>query len=149
MKLLCNIFLTLVITFLAGCLGSQKSTDNKKPESEKGTIPTIRVDKNAQFEQKTAPFNMETINIIGDTLVLEITYSGGCKTHQFELVTSLGYQKSSPPKLPVVLLHHSGGEACREKIKETLRFNISELKYPGENSVVLILPQKKHIEYVY
>ena len=52
------------------------------------------------------PFDLEGIHIAGDTITLDITYSGGCKEHGFSLYMSpAAFLESYPVQANLYLLH--------------------------------------------
>lgn len=88
-------------------------------------------------------YNVDSIKVTNDTLSVFVNYSGGCKEHSFELYSNGMYAKSLPPQLSLCLRHTGNGDACRKLIMQELKFNINNLKYPGKNTVVLKLGDKK------
>ncbi len=85
------------------------------------------------------PFVIEHAEISGNTLIVRVSYSGGCENHQFDLVGSPNISKSLPPIRSIELVHNSNGDACKKKIEETLRFTISNLAYKQESGSVIKL----------
>ena len=75
----------------------------------------------------------------GHELKLDITYGGGCGEHSFELYASGGWVKTNPPGKDIVLVHDGHGDSCEAAINEELRFEISQLKYPGTSEVLLFV----------
>ena len=124
---------------------------NKTPiylESENLGIPIIEVESFNDF-QVSKDFKIEESLIQNEILEIRLTYSGGCAQHQFTLYTTQQYQKSLPPKLPLFLMHDTGGDACREIKQETLLFNIEDLKYDGQKTVQFIINQEYTVDYTY
>ena len=62
--------------------------------------------------------------IQGDSLVVQVAYSGGCAEHAFELVAAGPQVRSLPPRQPLMIAHDTNGEACRARIEETLAFDL-------------------------
>jgi hypothetical protein len=85
------------------------------------------------------PFVIEHAEISGNTLVMRVSYSGGCENHQFDLVGNPNIAKSLPPIRSIELVHKSNGDACKAKMEETLRFNITNLAYKQEAGSVIKL----------
>jgi hypothetical protein len=90
-------------------------------------------------------------SVSGDTLWLDVEYSGGCAAHSFELVSKGLWMKSLPPKLSVYLIHNNHGDACREVIREKLSFLLHAAQYPGQRRVRLSVNEinQNPIEYNY
>ena len=71
------------------------------------------------------PFDLEDIEIAGDTITLNITYSGGCKEHGFSLYMSpAAFLESYPVQANLYLRHNSNGDACEAFISESVFSNI-------------------------
>ena len=79
------------------------------------------------------------------TLTLNISYNGGCKDHDFQLIGSNFIQKSLPPIRNIMLIHNSNGDDCRELIEQELKFNISEFKYPNGDIMLSLQGYKPKI----
>lgn len=84
-----------------------------------------------------APFNIDEKHITDDVLTLEITFSGGCKEHNFELYSTPPILYSNPPGTETYLIHDGNGDACRTLVHETLQYDISPVQ-DGERDVVII-----------
>jgi len=71
------------------------------------------------------PFDLEDIEISGDTITLNITYSGGCKEHGFSLYMSpAAFLESYPVQANLYLRHNSNGDTCEVFISESVSFNL-------------------------
>lgn len=57
-------------------------------------------------------YSLNSATITGDTLTVSVSYSGGCKAHQFTLVIAASFIESLPVRLPAVLRHEANGDAC-------------------------------------
>lgn len=73
-------------------------------------------------------FSIENVSITCNLLKIEVTYGGGCKTHEFMLYVDSVVIDNDPPVLNFTLLHNANGDACKALVTETLVFNIN----PGE-----------------
>ncbi len=148
MKLKFTFNLFTLVFLLFGCAGIKKTTENKKIESEIKSDAIIKVESFKDFDL-SRDFKIEELLIQNEILEIRLTYSGGCAQHQFKLYTCQQYQKSLPPKLPLMLIHDTGGDACREIKQETVLFNIEDLKYEGQNTVQFIINQEYTVNYTY
>ena len=71
------------------------------------------------------PFDLEDIEIAGDTITLNITYSGGCKEHGFSLYMSpAAFLESYLVQANLYLRHNSNGDACEALVNESVSFNL-------------------------
>ncbi len=116
-----------------------------KPPQE-AALPEIKnaiVDAETDMANTGAMYTVDSIKINNDTLSVFVNYSGGCKEHSFDLYSNGMYAKSLPPQLSLCLKHTNNGDACRKLVMKELKFTINNLKYPGKNTVVLKLGDKK------
>ncbi len=72
----------------------------------------------------SAPLDVMQATIQGDSLVVQVAYSGGCAEHAFELVAAGPQLRSLPPKQPLMIAHEANGDACRSRIEEILAFDL-------------------------
>lgn len=121
---------------------TNEKTD-KKPTSIQPVIKNARVSAEADMANTGAMYNVDSMRVNNDTLSVFVNYSGGCKEHSFDLYSNGMFAKSLPPQLSLCLKHTSNEDACRKLIIQELKFNVNNLKYPGKNTVVLKLGNKK------
>ena len=70
-------------------------------------------------------FNLEGMEIVGDTITLSISYAGGCEEHSFSLYMSPAtFLESYPVQANLYLRHDSNGDACEALISEDISFNL-------------------------
>ncbi len=75
------------------------------------------------------PLALRSGRIEGDSLYLEVAYSGGCAEHRFDLVMAPAvFLESYPVQANLYLRHDAGGDLCKAYIHKTLSFDLSELK---------------------
>jgi len=71
------------------------------------------------------PFDLENMEIVGDTVTLSISYGGGCEEHCFSLYMSPAtFFESYPAQANLYLRHDSNGDACEALISEDISFNL-------------------------
>ena len=75
-------------------------------------------------KSQSAPLDVLQAAIQGDSLVVQVAYSGGCAEHAFELIAAGPQVRSLPPKQPLMIDHEASGDACRARIEETLAFDL-------------------------
>ncbi|MFT4771850.1 MAG: hypothetical protein ACI9CP_001102 [Cryomorphaceae bacterium] len=85
------------------------------------------------------PFNLKDAQQIGDFVVIDVSYSGGCEEHEFQLETRSEYTATYPPEVNITLKHNSNGDRCRGMMDTKLWFDLSPLKYNGTNRIILVL----------
>ena len=85
------------------------------------------------------PVYIRDVEIIDDYLVLSVSYSGGCEDHDFALNTRGDFAATYPPELKITLWHDAHGDRCRSMIDKKLWYDLTPVRYPGTNRVLLIL----------
>lgn len=127
--------------FFVSC-GNKEMSDNSKDEVPVGVL----VDGFRVYEN-SAPLNIENIALNGHLLTLQVSYSGGCEKHEFQLVGSTMLMKSLPPKRPILLYHDNNGDSCRELVKDTLTFDIRAFAYSNGEVHLLLEGWENPIPY--
>ncbi len=118
--------LTLIIVFLTACREDDQVTDfSLRAVSGSNVIIIGNIDSVQIFEDYVS---LEDVSMSGDTLILNVAYSGGCKEHEFSLFASTDFAESYPVQASIYLSHNSNDDRCKALIKEDLRFNLSILK---------------------
>jgi hypothetical protein len=102
--------------------------------------------------QVTTPTTINDVKLNGNTLMMSISYTGGCATHTFDLVGSEMISKSLPPIRSINLIHNANDEACKREMFDTLYFDITNLAYKKELGSVIKLNLngwKEQLVYTY
>jgi hypothetical protein len=74
-------------------------------------------------------FLKEVSMIEDDTLSAIVSYSGGCKKHDFILAATPHFTSTnSSHQVNLVLAHENNGDACKKIVKEHLYFDLLPLK---------------------
>ena len=143
MKLL-TIILLMGIAY--SCGNSKRAAKNEATEVTEKKEETVAkraiLSQNIGKFKDTKSYNITAVELKGNILQLDISYNGGCKPHEFELVGSSFIMKSSPPKRGIQLYHHESGDDCRELVTDRLFFDISAFAY-GDKEIILNLQHYK------
>jgi hypothetical protein len=86
------------------------------------------------------PFTIHSAAIVGDCLRVKLSYSGGCKTHQysvFKLPVFCGTPPVPPPTL--VMCHEAHGDLCEAAITETISVDLTSLQDPAGHTTHFVL----------
>ena len=73
-------------------------------------------------------FELTAAAIAGDTLAVTVSYSGGCRDHQFTLVASASFLESLPVQLEVALAHNANGDSCEAWLTEEYLFSLVPIR---------------------
>lgn len=93
--------------------------------------------------------------IENDTLILTVSYGGGCETHDFTLVTDGSFMESDPVQLVVTLTHDANDDPCQAYLTNRYAFDLGFIKTlyqeayrTDEGSIILHLwhlPHPRHL----
>ena len=130
---------------MTNCKNGKETAQTSGAKSDAGSanvpaavvIPEVTVQSGFVKPKENGRFNFQKISLSDSLLTMVVNYSGGCKEHQFDLISSGFYAKSYPPQLSLFLQHTDSADACRALIIDTLRFDVSNIKYPGVQEVIL------------
>ena len=103
---------------------SSSTSNNPQKMDQKEQYPQAKI---GEIVKETHPFNVNKVEIDGNFMVFEVSYSGGCGKHDFELVGSSIVSKTNPPTRVIQLQHKNHGDKCKAIITEKLKFSISIL----------------------
>ncbi len=130
------------------------SADDVKPDETPYSGTVFIGDAGDKFG--TDEYTLNTAVIEGDTLQLNVSYSGGCETHQFTLVTAGIFLESFPVQLNVSVVHNANGDSCEAWLTEDFHFDLTPIKtlyqkaYRQEaGTIILRLKDAPNVELVY
>ncbi|MBK9593088.1 MAG: hypothetical protein IPO32_16855 [Crocinitomicaceae bacterium] len=109
----------------------EKRSETKGSETKDSVDPRAELVANFDAYRNSASCTILKVIIDGNTMILDVEYSGGCEEHTFKLLGSEMIQKSLPPKRGIMLWHDNKGDSCRSIVNEQLKFDISVLAYAG------------------
>ena len=91
------------------------------------------------FQMPAKPERVTVLNAVieNDSLKLSVQFGGGCRKHEFMLISDGNYMESDPPKLNMYLDHQHNDDACRALIQEELAFDLSAIRYAVGNKIIL------------
>ena len=141
-----NLILILITSSIfAACDQAKRiNKEENKTVINKGIIVT-----NFNNYRENALTNISDIQLNKNILTIKVSYSGGCKEHEFSLLGSSILTKSLPPKRNILLFHKNNNDNCRELITENLMFDISEFSYADGKEIQLMLKNwEKPISYL-
>lgn len=141
-----------LIILLFSCGNSKKVSeeiiDTSKAQTETNPTtkpPEMKPERNVKLKafigdvKETDAFSIESAVITGNTLLMTITYSGGCADHQFEFIGSPAIQKSMPPIRAVRLVHNANDDACRSVVTRIIEVDLQDIAYQQRAGSELML----------
>jgi hypothetical protein len=124
-------------------LSNSSTTIPKDPEM----IATI-----GEFPASSDPIKIDTVQIIGNKMLISVSYAGGCGNHNFNLIGSQQIAKSMPAIRVVKLFHSIDNDNCKKMITRVLHFDISALAYKKESGSEIYLAldgYKEKLKYTF
>ena len=125
----------LIILTLNGCGVSSTPMRTTPPADSQEIFVDASVNPNKGID----PVRVKDAQQVGEYIVLDVSYSGGCEEHVFQLESKGQYTSTYPPEVDITLKHNSNGDRCRGIMDKKLWFNLSPLKFQGTNRILLIL----------
>ncbi len=122
-----QIICALVFT-LYGCNTNKEPTNSNDEEIQ---LQPIIIDQSLWQEYVvTAPYkySIENMEINGDTLKVNISYTGGCKEHEFSLIGSDHFAYTNPLQAFVAITQNTYDDSCSNDVSENLMFDLLPLQ---------------------
>ncbi len=77
------------------------------------------------------PVQITGSDVVGNYVVLDVEFGGGCEDHEFGVWWSGAVAKSLPPQVSLELKHDDHGDPCDGWLSETLWIDMSPLHGAG------------------
>lgn len=87
------------------------------------TINTNRTNKISKGEA----YSINNVKRVGDFLQINLSYSGGCKIHDFEIIWDGIVYTDEPCHMNLLLIHNANNDTCEALITKTIVVNLEEL----------------------
>ena len=129
------ISLITVGVVLSGCINSTNNNDSQKS--------IVLDDALFQSAPRDTSTNIITIKLEDGLLQINVTFSGGCEKHVFDLIGMTSFMESNPVQVNVVLSHNNT-DPCDSIVNESLTFDLSPLKelwqqyYHSDSGTIII-----------
>ncbi len=86
-------------------------------------------------------FDVDSVSVSSDTLMITVNYGGGCKEHDLFVVGTTAWEDSVPPLMDVVVIHDGHLDYCKALVTETLRIGLAPIREQRGGGAVLIAVQ--------
>ncbi len=150
--------LLMVIGILAMSCGTKKNAETtENAPGKNGTMPTTMdiIKVTAEIGRintsiKSDPITVDAVEIRRNIMYIDVTYTGGCEDHDFQVIGSDATAKSFPAIRSVQLIHKANGDTCKEIKKVKLEVYIEELaeqKVAGSQIYLVVEGWKDRILY--
>lgn len=153
MKLFAIILLSAT---LLSCGTTKNNNDSEVKTSD--TTVTSKPERNIMIKAEigrfveSAPFNITDVRREGNTLFVNVNFTGGCGEHYFKVIGNPAIMKSMPAKRSVMIAHDVPREICEDMVSKVLEIDISALaesQTPGSQIILLLDGWEKEINYIF
>ncbi|WP_321287508.1 NigD-like C-terminal domain-containing protein [uncultured Sunxiuqinia sp.] len=129
-----------ILAFFMSCEKQEDPTDGLKYKSisPSETEEYIDLYVNNFDSLENDPVTINEVLIEGDLLIVNLSYSGGCAEHEFNLARihpSCGTPPLPPPTFE--LKHNANGDLCEAWLTDTLAFDISRLRNSEDSQMTI------------
>ena len=145
--------LILASALLSSCKSRKTKTNESDktavaPLSQKPAVQPVLLDTTHYGRDS---FEANNVRVSGDTLFIEVEYSGGCKEHVFTARHHGNYMKSMPPQLNLFVDHQGNGDSCRELVRRTIAFDLKSCRVGKSGTLILLInaDRSKKVTYNY
>lgn len=123
-------------------------------DSSNITKTVILVDNESLLKKlKMDFFMLKETNLKDDNLSVVVTYSGGCKNHEFVLAVVPNFANNELENINLILSHDNKGDMCKKMVRDSLKFNLLPLKekfqknYGKKEGTIILHLKNKDIQY--
>lgn len=137
-----NIFLPvriLILLFWGTCLltscGSNDLDttldDTPAPKPKFGPNFKFYTDSNLFYKSQSTrtigkdPFTINEVRSDNEKIIIYVSYSGGCKEHNFDVVWDGVVDLSPPGKLNLIIKHNANEDSCEALIDDKIELNLN------------------------
>lgn len=99
-----------------------------------GTLPVIVDFVSDPSSWPGDPYQIEAAEVSGQSLMLRVAYSGGCKVHDLKAVAWGGWIEESPIEVGLFLAHEDFDDPCDAWVTRDLYFDLGSLRLAYEES---------------
>lgn len=104
-------------------------------ESTEGKKTLLLLDSDEIRDLKRVPYIIKSIQLFENEIQIKISYTGGCKTHDFQLVVDRNSISKLTKDINLNLSHNDNDDRCKRIVSEKLVFDLSpllQLIYPQD-----------------
>ena len=130
MKTLQTLLLTLVVLSSSCSEADVDKSSEKEISNRQITIDQDSFDQAWSSLQTDEPLSdpceLNSLAHVGTTLIVGVSYSGGCEEHGFELIWPEVVTMIYPPRYTIILNHDDKDDLCEAYPSDTLYFDLSK-----------------------
>jgi len=98
-------------------------------------------------------FDLDKVFIDGDSIRIDVSYSGGCEEHFFKLCWNEIFMESDPVQTNLELIHEGNKDGCEAYVSESLSFDLTPMKeewqqaYDSDSGTMIIHLKGRNVSY--
>lgn len=139
MKYLSLVIIAIPFLMASSCKSSKKAEKTKSTSVSQQSVKKVIVNKEFDFINYKKEFTIKNAAITDSIITITFSYIG-CSDDDLNLEFNGNYLKSLPPKASLYITKKSGVKDCDTKKEITMSFNLSSIKYPNNNILVIMFP---------
>ena len=74
------------------------------------------------------PIQLDALRVVGDTLELDVSYSGGCESHYVRICYDPAFLESNPVQVQMRVEHDAQGDLCEAYLSETVTADLASIR---------------------
>lgn len=133
-------YLTLIGALTASTISACSIIDNQSSGSSntQHTSSKVLIIDQDLSKYPTDAFTIRDASVIGDSLTMLVAFTGGCKQHEFKVVSNGAMMKSMPPQMNVQLSHESHDDMCEALLTQDVTVSLEPLKQQAHNGGIIL-----------
>jgi len=112
------------------CVSVSEDEKIELPRDNLNLLPLTEID---MASPHAIPLKVIDAYVLGDTLAIKISYTGGCRSHEFQLLDTGIATRSVPPQHLLSLVHVLSDDPCEALLTRILFFDLLPLKTTYQN----------------
>jgi hypothetical protein len=97
-------------------------------ESNEGKKSLLLLESDDEIRDlKRVPYIIKSVQLFENEIQINISYTGGCKTHDFQLVVNRNSFSKLTKDINLNLSHNDNDDRCKRIVNEKLAFDLSPL----------------------
>ena len=91
--------------------------------------------------RKSDPFEVNEARIAGNTLIVNVSYGGGCAVHVFRAWADDAFRMTDPVGLAIAITHDARGDPCERWVTEDIQFDLTPVRnaYQEDSGVIRLI----------
>jgi hypothetical protein len=108
--------------------------------ASKSLVPSVGILSEEELDHLPMDaFRMDSAYVSGDFLYLHISYSGGCRIHDFNLWKLPPGVFVDLPRIELLLAHEDNGDMCEAWLSDWLSYSLIPIRERGKREVTFLL----------